>query len=84
MFGVKSQKRLGIAYELVRYYNTVGRDLTVASMHWNNVIKNFEIQWKALKAKKEEDTPEVPKISKSLPIIMEGGIPGSSPSSDRS
>ena len=69
VFGAKSQKRLGIACELVRYYNTVGCDLTVASMHWNNVIKNFEIQWKALKAKKEEDTPEVPKISKSLPII---------------
>ena len=47
----------------------MGRDLSAASMHWNNTIKNFEIQWKALKAKKEEDTPEVPKISKSLPII---------------
>ena len=38
-------------------------------MHWNNVIKNFEIQWKALKTKRDEDTLEVPKISKSLPII---------------
>ena len=38
-------------------------------MQWNNVIKNFEIQWKALKTKRDEDTPEVPKISKSLPII---------------
>ena len=69
MFGAKSQKCLGIACELVRYYNTVGPDLTVASMRWNNVIKNFEIQWKALKTKKDEDTPEVPRISKSLPII---------------
>ena len=47
----------------------MGCDLTAASMCWNSVIKNFEIQWKALKAKKDEDTPEVPKISKSLPII---------------
>ena len=38
-------------------------------MQWNNVIKNFEIQWKALKTKRDEDTLEVPKISKSLPII---------------
>ena len=68
-FCQESQKRLGIACELVRYYSTVGRDLTAASMHWNNVIKNFEIQWKALKMKKDEDTLEVPKISKSLPII---------------
>ena len=62
VFGAKSQKCLGIICELVRYYNTVGHDLTVASMHRNNVIKNFKIQWKALKAKKEEDTAEVPKI----------------------
>ena len=70
VFGAKSQKRLGIAYELVQYYNTVGRDLTAANMRWNNIIENFEIQWKALKTKREEDTPEVPKISKFLHIIM--------------
>ena len=69
VFGAKSQKRLGIACELVRYYNTVSRDLTAANMRWNNVIKNFEIQWKALKIKRDEDTPDVPKISKALPII---------------
>ena len=69
VFGAKSQKRLGIACELVRYYNTVGHDLTAVNMRWNNVVKNFEIQWKALKTKRDEDTPEVPKISKSLPII---------------
>ena len=69
VFGAKSQKRLGIACELVRYYNTMGCDLTAVSMRWNNVIKNFEIQWKALKTKRDEYTPEVPKISKSLPII---------------
>ena len=47
----------------------MGCDLTAASMHWNNVVKNFEIQWRALKAKKNKDTPEIPKISKSLPMI---------------
>ena len=31
-FGAKSQKSLGIACELVWYYNTVGRDLTAANM----------------------------------------------------
>ena len=69
VFGAKSQKCLGIACELVWYYNTVGRNLTAANMQWNNVIKNFEIQWKAFKTKRDEDTLEVPKISKSLPII---------------
>ena len=38
-------------------------------MRWSNVMKNFEIQWKALKERKEADDPDVPKISKSLPIM---------------
>ena len=69
VFVAKSQKRLGIVCELVWYYNTMGRNLTAANMRWNNVIKNFEIQWKALKTKRDEETPDVPKISKSLSII---------------
>ena len=69
VFGAKSQKHLGIACELVWYYNPVGRNLTAANILWNNVFKNFKIQWKALKMKGDEDTLEVAKISKSLPII---------------
>ena len=38
-------------------------------MRWTQVGKNFEIQWKALKAQRDEDDPEVPKITRSLPII---------------
>ena len=69
VFGAKSQKRLSVACDLVRYYQTVGRDLTAANIQWNQVMRNFEIQWKALKTKKDEDPPDVPKITKSLPII---------------
>ena len=32
-------------------------------------MKNFDIQWTALKEKKGEDSPETPKISKVLPVI---------------
>jgi len=69
VFGAKSQKRLLVACDLVRYYQTVGRPLTAANMQWNTVIKNFEIQWKAIKDKKDEDEPELPKISRALPIV---------------
>ena len=31
-------------------------------------MKNFEIQWKALKDRKDADEPEVPKITKALPV----------------
>ena len=68
-FAAKSQKWLGVACDLVRYYNTVGHDLTVPNMRWNQVGKNFEIQWKALNDRKKEDPPEVSKLMKTLPIM---------------
>ena len=67
--GAKSQKRLTVACDLIRYYQTVGRDLTAANIQWNQVMSNFEIQWKALKERKDEDDPDVPKITKALPIM---------------
>ena len=68
-YGAKSQKRLTVACDLVRFYQTVGRDLTAANIQWNQVMSNFEIQWKELKDRKDEDDPDVPKITKALPII---------------
>ena len=53
VFGAKSQKRLIIACDLVRFYETVGRPLTVANLQWNTVMKNFEIQYSAIKEKKK-------------------------------
>ena len=67
--GVKSQKCLLAATDLVKYHVTTGRDLTAANLQWDSVMKNFEIQWKALKAKKDIDIPDVPKITKSLPVL---------------
>ena len=68
-YGTKSQKRLTVACELIRYYQIVGRDLTAANIQWNQVMSNFEIQWKALEERKDEDDPDVPKITKASPII---------------
>ena len=68
VFGAKSQKRLLEACDLIRYYETTGRPLTAPSIRYN-VIKNFTEQWKALKARNEEDPPDVPKITRTLPIL---------------
>ena len=69
VFGAKSQRRIAVACDLVKYYRTVGHDLTAANLQWNTVMKNFDVQWTALKEKKGEDCPETLKISKALPII---------------
>ena len=69
VFGAKSQRHIAVACNLVKYYITVSHDLTVANLQWNTVMKNFDIQWTALKEKKGDDSPETPKISKALPVI---------------
>ena len=46
------EKRLTVACDLIRFFQTVGRDLTAANIRWNQVMSNFEIQWKALKNRK--------------------------------
>ena len=65
----KSQKRLTVASDLIRNYQTVGRDLTTANLLSNQVMSNFEIQWKTLKERKDEDEDDLPKITKALPTI---------------
>ena len=69
VFSAKSQRRITVACNLVNYYKTVGCELTAANLQWNTVMKNFNIQWTALKEKKGEDSPETPNISKVLPVI---------------
>jgi hypothetical protein len=66
VFGAKSQKKLLVATDLIKYYDATGRDYTAANLQWNHVMKNFEIQCKALKVKQKENPL---KISKALPVI---------------
>ena len=44
VFGAKSQKCIAVACDSVRFYATVGRDLTAANLQWNTIMKNFKIQ----------------------------------------
>ena len=68
-FGAKSQKRLGVACELIRFYQTVGRDPTPGNLQWTNVMKNFEIQWESLKDRKDETVPATPLITRTLTVL---------------
>ena len=69
-FGAKSLKRLIIACDLIRYYETVGRNVTAANLQWTPIMRNFGEQWKALMDRKEEDEPDTPVISKELPVMQ--------------
>ena len=69
VFGAKSQQRLIHSTKLIQFYDTIGGAATAAKLQWTPVIKNFSEQWKALEDKKGGDKPEVPKMTKVLPII---------------
>ena len=68
VLGAKSLRRLKVAAKAVRYYNSIGRPLTPANMHYSNCLKNFEVQWKSLKEKMDKDEPDVPKVTRSLAV----------------
>ena len=63
VFVAKSLKRLVVATHLIKYYKMIGRVLTAPNIVWDPVIKNFEIQWKAVQELKNGDEPEVPTLT---------------------
>jgi hypothetical protein len=68
-FGAKSQQRLIVSTKLLWFYDTVCRAVTAGNLQWMPVMKNFSEQWEALENKKGGNEPDVPMISKALPII---------------
>jgi hypothetical protein len=48
---------------IVKYYNSVGRDLESEDLEWD-VVKNFTEQWKSLLEKKAADVGTPPKLTK--------------------
>jgi hypothetical protein len=67
--GAKSWLRLEAAADLVRYFETCGRPLTNANMQWSPVIKYHHEYEKALATQLTDSPPELPKITKALPIM---------------
>ena len=69
IFRAKLIMRLMALTKLVWYYMMEGCPLTLANTTWNTVIRNFNEQWKTLEEWKENENPDVPKITKALPVI---------------
>ena len=69
VFGAKSQQRLNVACDMIRFYNTIGRTLTAANLQWTTTMSKFKDLWKSIVDRKDKETPMVPKITKTLPIM---------------
>ena len=67
--GAKAVMRLQASAKLVSYYEEVGRGATPGNTTWK-YIKAFKLEDDALKDRaKNDDEPDVPKITKALPIL---------------
>ena len=65
----KSTHRLEVASIAWHYYTDTGRTVTSINMHYNNVLKDFYIEWKAIESMAEETKADVPLIDKNNPPL---------------
>ena len=65
----RSTKRLLIASVAFHYYRDTGRAVTPINMHFNNVLREFYIEWKALETMADNETPTLPLLSKNNPPL---------------
>ena len=68
VFGAKSQMRMEVACNLIRFYDTIGRPLTAANLKWD-VMYKFGLIYKPLVARQLKAQPETPRITQELPIM---------------
>ena len=58
-----SVRRLIVAMYAAEYYTSIDRSMTVPSMHYNNVLKSFKIEWETYQDLRDQDSPDVPLIN---------------------
>ena len=51
-------------------YTDTGCEVLAANMHYNNVLKDFHIEWKAITAMSENPNADVPQIMKNNPPLQ--------------
>jgi hypothetical protein len=68
-FGELSFMRLATACHAVRYYKTTARTISPGMMRWQHTLKNFHDGLKALQALMEKAAPEIPRISRAMPVM---------------
>ena len=72
--------RLIVASNAAKYYTWIGRNMTLATMHYTNVLSDFKVEWEDYEKLREADEPAIPKINdreaerkviKWVPIFMD-------------
>lgn len=60
---IASVHRLIVAANAARYYRDIGRNRTVARMHYNNILANFKVDHAAYITLKRQDAPQIPLVN---------------------
>ena len=58
-----SVRRLIVASNAVRYYTSIDRNITPASMHYTNVLADFKVEWEDYEKLQDADEPTIPKVN---------------------
>ena len=61
--GSISVRRLITAVHAAKYYTSIGRNMTSVSMHYTNILQNFQLEYDDFESLKDQDDPDVPSIS---------------------
>ena len=61
----QSMVRLTVACNATKYYMSVGRTPTSLTLHYNNVLVAFKIEYEAYEKLQKEDAPDVPSVKDS-------------------
>ena len=69
VFRTKSQHRLRLACDLVRFSEMIGRPLTMQNIQWDPVMRWFKELWDVIKDLQKGNDPDTPRISAALTII---------------
>ena len=76
---ISVQRLIDVMYAS-KYYSSIGRTMNSPSMHWQNVLTTFQLDWQAYESLKEQDDPKVPfivdkdsdcKVVKLSPIFLD-------------
>jgi hypothetical protein len=65
----KSAQRLNVASIAWHYYTDTSRSVTSTNMHYNNVLKDFYLEWKAITSMAAATPQDVPCITKNNPPL---------------
>ena len=68
-YGIKVQHRMLVTCKAGRFFKTINRPVTLVDLKYDPVGENFWEQWTAIEDIKKEAQPDVPVVSKDLPMI---------------